>query len=122
MKNNKLILEFLGRKGKFFSNLYTFKGLYGLIGDTWIGADNAKFDSSWDWLMIVVEKIESIKCHINGRIGVYISSNTCTIQSTKLFQGDSSDKYYNESTLETKIKSTYDAVVKFIKYYNNLNK
>jgi transcription antitermination factor NusA-like protein len=79
------------------------------------------YDIDWNALIPVVEKIEAIKCPINIKIGVYISSNSCRIESTKLFMSDRNDRYMGESILETKLDATYDAIIKFIKYYNKLN-
>lgn len=46
-------------------------------------------NNDWEQLMSVVEKIESLQDEYQGRFGVHIVSNTCTIQSlgqTKKFQ------------------------------------
>ena len=76
------------------------------------------FHSSWDWLMPVIEKIDTIEDSLNGKFGVYISSNRCTIQSTKLFMSDSNKRYYSQTYADTKFEATYKVVVKFIKWYN----
>ena len=83
--------------------------------------DIYQYDRDWNWLMAVVEKIESIKDSYHGRFGVYISSNSCTIQSTN-FRPDKRipepPHYYNNIVLDSKIESTYYAVVEFINFYN----
>ena len=92
---------------------------------------NLKYHSSWDWLMPVVEKIESIHDKHHGYFGVHISSNTCSIQGTNLWKSlllaipfDASKPYgpvYCSDTnaiFDTKIESTWYAVVSFIKWYN----
>jgi hypothetical protein len=98
-KNNRIIAEFMGMDDNI----------------------EYKFNNSWDCLMEVIEKIESIKDHYHGRFGVYINSNSCTIQSTN-FRPDkpisNSPHYYSDSVLDTKIKSTYNEVFKFINFYN----
>lgn len=79
-----------------------------------------KFDTSWGWLMTVVEKIESINDTHHGYFGVYISSNSCTIQGTK-FRSDKIAEppvYFSTVTLNTKFDATYYCVVKFIEWYN----
>lgn len=82
------------------------------------------YHSSWDWLMPVVEKIEKIHNDHHGYFGVYISSNQCTIQGTKLNLALKNPEYgfvYLSDTnaiFDTKIKSTWFAVVEFIKWYN----
>jgi hypothetical protein len=58
-KNNKLIAEFMGRKGKHNPELYTWKGITVLTDDIWFYVSDAKFHKSWDWLMPVIKKIDS---------------------------------------------------------------
>lgn len=82
-----------------------------------------EYHENWDWLMPVIEKIESIYDDFHGYFGVYISSNSCTIQGTKLNTTIENPHYayYNSECRETKIESTYHAVVLFIKWYNQNN-
>ena len=109
IKNNRLIAKFLKwdvnslttiPKNLHLSNLELDNGEFLEL----------KFDSDWNWLMAAVEKIE-----ITNKINEGV------------------DDFYNvtigygiECTIEhickcnhTKIKSTYDAVVEFIEWYNN---
>ena len=86
---------------------------------------NSLDSDDWKWLMPVVEKIESIYDEHHGYFAVYIGGNSCTIQGTKL----KLDKitrppvYFNDVVLSTKIKSTYQAIVTFIEWYDkNLKK
>ena len=130
-ENNKLIVEFLGWEKV---GIYTYKSLYiteeqpdfdnrqmETINTFSILWDEMKFNSDWNWLMEVVEKIESIKDSYHGRFGVYISSNSCTIQSTN-FRPDkpipNPPHYYDNIVLNTKIESTYYSVLNFINFYN----
>ncbi len=87
-----------------------------------VNIESAKYHSSWDWLMPVVEKIEKIEDPHHGHFGVYISSNGCSIQATNL----RTDKpmadpphYFNDVVLDTKIKATWYAVIQFIQWYKN---
>lgn len=70
-----------------------------------------KYHSSWDWLMPVIEKIESLD---------YI--DYCQIQSTKtlggVFYSTYISKTFNTTSYESKIKSVYNAVIKAINYHN----
>ena len=68
---------------------------------------NLDYSGSWDWLMPVVEKIETLGyfCMINKWTSVYTGSDGERIQVTTV-EGKS------------KIKNTYKAVVEFIKWYN----
>lgn len=83
--------------------------------------DIYQYDKDWNLLMKVVEKIESIKDLYHGRFGVYISSNSCTIQSTN-FRPDkpipNTPHYYDDVVLNNKIESVYNAVIRFINFYN----
>jgi hypothetical protein len=84
MNDNKLIAEFMGRGGTFNHDKTMI--CTGIYPDT---MTLMKYDTSWDWLMPVVEKIEEQ----NELIGAHI--------------------------LSTDIGKTYKEVVRFIKEYNN---
>lgn len=132
-ENNKIIAEFMGlNKTKMFFNLKT--GNYVKketddcdikVVDVYLKNNkpivNFYYHSDWNWLMEVVEKIESIKDSYHGRFGVYISSNSCTIQSTN-FRPDkpipNPPHYYDNIVLNTKIESVYYSVINFINFYN----
>ena len=85
-----------------------------------------KYHKSWDWLMPVVEKIESLYDEHHGYFGVHISSNSCSIQGTNLHLSINNPEYGSVYTsdpnavFETKIESTYYAVTQFIKWYKTL--
>lgn len=104
--DNELIVDFMGGY---------HKGL--LRGVDW---DVAMYDKSWDWLMPVVEKVESIWDDYHGYFGVHINSNSCTIQGTKLRTNPENyhPAYFADYTLGSKIESTYAAIVVFIIWYN----
>lgn len=124
--NNKLIVDFLelrpcvecdNKNGQYYycswygkpteSNLHYFK------------PDEMKYHWHWNWLMNVVDKIESTWHDEHGFFGVYISSNSCTIQGTKFRVDKSPAKpvYYNQLVLKDKLQSTYVAVINFISWY-----
>lgn len=74
----------------------------------------AKYHTSWDWLMSVVEKIESIE---NSRFGVCIDCTFVIItdygeNEEELIQTD----IYPDNE-DTKISITHDAVYQFITWY-----
>ncbi len=81
------------------------------------------FRHDWKWLMKVVEKIESIYDNHHGYFGVYIISNSCTIQGTKLnlalkdLKGYGS-VYFSDNYNDTKILATWDACDKFLEWYD----
>lgn len=77
----------------------------------------------WRVLMEVVEKIESIYDKHDGFYGVYINSNSCTIQGTNMWRYQQNPEYGTVYMInivqETKLQSTYEAVVSFIQWHNN---
>jgi hypothetical protein len=108
-EGNKLIVTFMG----YLPNDYFKSTDYesGLPAAGWIQkADELSFTTSWDCLMPVIEKIESLKHP------VYISSNSCVIYEKvgKNF-GWVIDQYG-----KTKIEATWNAIVEFIKSNNKL--
>ena len=101
-KNNKLIAEFMGCTHPF--NEITDATLYNVSHGTF-ELSELRYDASWDWLMPVVQKIESLGYvfTIQGgkaEYGEMISETRCFIA-------------------ENKRSSTYKAVVEFIKDQNN---
>jgi len=115
-ENNRLIDEFVGAKISIGGNVVTLnhEGI-----EQSQSVKNIKYHSSWNCIMPVIEKIESIKDDHHGRFGVYINSNNCHIQSTKFRSIETNQNYYfADYTLETKLLSTYQAIVEFIKWYN----
>ena len=98
MKNNKLIAEFMGyevKHGKCYSPKYND----GTIAPM-------QFDRSWDWLMPVVEKIESLGYWVNRNDGdITISNKSDMVVVTPMSSGG--------------IDMMYKAVVEFIKEYND---
>jgi len=55
IENNIKIAEFLHRRGKDKKHLFWFYDER--TGKSWHTAENLQFDTSWDWLMPVVEKM-----------------------------------------------------------------
>jgi hypothetical protein len=76
--------------------------------------DDLEFHTSWDWLMPVVEKIESLGFGVN-----ILVSNTISIinmgweQNIKLPY-----KILNTYPHDSKFEAVYKAVIEFIKWYN----
>ena len=128
-KNNKIIAEFL--KWDFDELSETFETPFLKLVEPQAFGDEQfscklqdfelDFNNDWNWLMAVVDKIESIKDSYHGRFGVYISSNSCTIQSTN-FRPDkpisNPPHYYDNLVLNNKIESTYYSIINFINFYN----
>jgi len=104
LEKNKLIAEFMNYPQSGIDNkdpyYYAMKHCF----------DNnlMKYHSSWDWLMPVVEKIESLGLNTKIYTGhTTIASRDASFISQKL----------NDS----KIEATYEAVVEFIKWFNTLS-
>ena len=127
-ENNIIIAKFMGKDLPYLNNKGNWEYFVkdaGLINSPNIKDINKflnfNYNSDWNWLMEVVEEIESIKDSYHGRFGVYISANSCTIQSTN-FRPDkpipNPPHYYDNIVLNTKIESTYYSVLNFINFYN----
>jgi len=72
----------------------------------------AKYDTSWDWLMPVVEKIEYL-----GHT-VHVAKNDVAVKERNTISSPSVCFIQGKWEL-TKIEAVYKAVVEFIKWYNN---
>lgn len=91
------------------TNLFT-----GGLGDLMM-LENCLFNSSWDWIMMVVEKIENIK-DVEGcySFTIDIKRDWCAVNRNNLV-GDTLivTSFHNE-----KLKSTFKACVEFVNWYN----
>ena len=104
---NKLIAEFMGFElqnnpnERWFNQWFTKETLNKPYNSR---IEILHFDTDWNWLMEVVEKVESL-----GVI-VEIRENVCYISPFP-------NNYICELK-DTKLQATYKAVVEFIKWYN----
>lgn len=126
-EKNKLIAEFMGAKyvGGMSSEsndpMYHFDTKPSFHPDHWHTFDfqivHMLYDSSWDWLMPVVDKIESLG--FNTHI-VSINTHIVNIKSGKkcLMHIYNFDGFAISETGKNKIEIVYTNVVKFIKWYN----
>ena len=112
---NKVIAEFMEYE---ITEMETYRE-FRKDGYLWY-ENEIKYHSSWDWLMPVVEKIESIYDDFHGYFGIYIGGNGCTVQGTKFRPDVAMPRYvyYDEVTLATKIEATHKVVYNFIIWYN----
>lgn len=117
IEGNKLIAEFMDGYKRYYSDTLGMVWDHEYYTPPLAGGkcdEDLKYHSSWDWLMPVVEKIESLKfdVRINGVTdhagGLHQS---CYIEDWK---SDDVAKYHSSS----KIESVYKAVVEFIKWHN----
>src|SRR5690554_5121319 len=102
-----LIAEFMGYDtSRIVSELpVDDRGNYTDENGKWVYIQSLQYRYSWDHLMKVVEKIESL-----GH-GVTIYRNGCHINDVKLFG-------VNGFNHKSKIEQTYSAVVEFIEWFN----
>ena len=104
VNDNKLIAEFMEWK---IDNSFPDKDKVYRLGKRIELGNTFKFHSSFEWLMPVVEKIESLGYEVS------IISNECEI-------GTEGYKYTQISLVkdDNKLRCVYKAVVEFINYYN----
>ena len=98
VESNKLIAEFM-QKGSEGFGLYDYNGCHYKVNEL-------MFHTSWDWLMLVVEKIESTETE-NGYYDVRLHVN-----ETKIV--DDHFNYIIECHGGNRLENTYLAVVDFI--------
>tara|TARA_Y100000356_G_scaffold120859_1_gene113710 strand:- start:137 stop:442 length:306 start_codon:yes stop_codon:yes gene_type:complete len=98
--NNKVIAEFMG--------VYSEESGYDY---TKIGNKGVSYHKSWDWLMPVVDKMESMGCVVKHHHGDCI-----------VYKIDEKENYrcIIEMIGLNKLESTYKAVVEFIKNQETL--
>ena len=122
MENNKLIAEFMGFSTQ--SDAIDERTMAYYVGDIITNADNTnnenednvfhpddmKFNSSWDWLMSVVEQIENF-----GYEFIIVESRCYVKHNTD----HSIKELFHIETIGSKIDTTHKAVVEFISKYNN---
>lgn len=137
IENNKLIAEFYGaiyKEDDCGDMGYFFEKPFYENWHTAFKAEALKFHTSWDWLMPVVEKIEGLsvagidieayseeKRPCEWQFTVSIENGGCTIHRDVLPQyGGTEDDFLNlySCLKDDKLKSTYEAVITFINWYN----
>ena len=108
LNGNKLIAKFMGLKTGKELGKDRWQNDYFDISNTINGQRNELllFDTSWDWLMPVVEKIEFHSAHL-----VEIGLHSCTIKNVDL-------TWVHTSQGNSKIEAVWLACVEFIKWHN----
>ena len=106
MEDNKLIAEFMGMK-------YSDKRSFNNGEWTQSVRSLSKFQTSWDWLMPVVDKIESFEDE--NRCAKYnVNMLQCWVE---IINNDTSEEIVEAEGIN-KRQATYKAVVEFIKHIN----
>ena len=101
LENNKLIAEF---EGHMINYGFNKEGVL-LLGHH-ISANDLLYDSSWDWLMLVVGKIEGLGYWFDRIRGdVWLKDDNGTVIINNQFHSGGIEAYYK-------------VVVEFIKWYN----
>ena len=126
IENNKIIAEFMGAKEiitETTHRIYKEFEMYGIIESIedredikhFYQPEEMLFNSDWNWLMEVVEKIEETE----------IENNILMLESIgneAKFIYDDGCRFLNSNIGETKIEAVYNACIEFIKWYNEQNK
>ena len=120
LEGNNLIAEFMGLtpnphdNGKTWA-MHTEMTDGVLYGDNWI---NLFYDSSWDYIMPVVEKISTLKFRY-GRF----STKIVTLSREPYCRIDSTAKSFRNSTYKQTplIMAVFETVVDFLKWFNEQN-
>ena len=108
MKDNKLIAEFMGMTyGDPNDNSVMIQMTH--QGNEVVPIESMEYHSSWDWLMPVVEEIESMGYE------VIIAESRCKIKHNT---DHSIDELLNVDIIGTKQAAVYQAVLEFIKQLN----
>lgn len=115
VESNKLIVEFMGYSRTIFMGGAKDNGSYYVEIPNYfhdhVIPDDLKFHSDWDWLMQVVEKIESLN------FVVQVHLNSCFIKEREHFINNKAI-WRGKNHAKTKIEAVYNACVEFIEWYN----
>lgn len=114
-ESNKLIAEFMGATYTVDDyGDYGYKFEKPVFGEwhTMFQASALKYHTSWDWIMSVVEKIESIGMKVN------IFTDRCDVRGWYEYAPNSTARYEAFNHSSNKIDATYQAVTDFIQWYN----
>jgi hypothetical protein len=132
MNKDTLIAEFMGWK---IDNSFPDKNkVWRSPGNNIELESTMKFSLSWDWIMPVIEKIESLDLSewmykwegIDGETEYNFEGISVEIEKTScwIYINLSLDPYWtiNEKTskvkYETKLEAVYESVIEFIEWYN----
>ena len=106
IENNRLIAEFLGYNEEIVNDevYFTLPDMLESLSD-----EELHYHSDWNWLMEVVEKIESINFVVNIREG-----------HVSILNNGSKPPFYTKSDFveESKKEAVYNTCIEFIKWYN----
>lgn len=110
MNDNKLIAHFMGAKVVQSKDSLAKRWVcedYNLLHNKLYLTNQLKYNTSWDWLMPVIKKIEELF----GEEYQVITINGCSCKIETPYN-------YIEFEELTKLEAVYKTVVEFIKWYN----
>jgi len=82
-----------------------------------------RFCNSWNAIMSVVDKIESLTSESGGKYLIIIGGhNQCQIIDQHFRSDETPYYYFNDATESTKLLAVYVAAVNFIQWYNQKEK
>ena len=116
IKENMLLAEFLGWKEQTDQTerwFGTFRTLDGIVHKN-TNLEPLLFHNDWNWIMLVVEKINTIE---GGRFTFQIMSMDVEIHD--YLKGGLYIDFFSGNTPDQLIKSVYEACVEFVKKYND---
>ncbi|KYG76413.1 hypothetical protein AWW68_19395 [Roseivirga spongicola] len=121
-QGNRLIAEFMGAE-RYAPNDFDIHGCATLDvteqeGKHFFNPSEMKYHSSWDWLMPVVEKIESINSIKDQSTTDYFFQATNFIQNYTASIMSRDNLLIVEAEGEARIDASFNAVVEFIEWYN----
>lgn len=111
-------------------DLESFRHVF-LVNGYWLPKSKLKYHTSWDWLMPVVEKIESLcmwvtigsdKVDIYWNGGIPVSMPNLTSFDDICVTFDCEWSKHAKPDASSKIEAVWKAVVRFIKWFNEQNK
>lgn len=109
-ENNILLAEFMGWALVENNSLWKWKDKQGSkICD---GGESLKFHNDWNWLMQVIDNIESLDCCDFIKISATYIEIQARLRKGVIFRPTFFDVW------DSRIKSTYLACVMFVKWYN----
>lgn len=113
IEGNKLIAEFMGWKHLPADKFVKFARFE--IGEEGEQMSNPKYHSSWDWLMPVVEKIETDASQETGHNEIHITENTCVIFRMSYIKPE-----FKNIDSKSKITAVWKTVVQYTQWYNDI--
>ncbi len=123
MSTNQFIAEFMGFKMQV-EDFHGINIIQDPDGETY-DLGQLKYNTSWDYLMPVVEKIEDLSFNSGYGFSVIIDNWECFIKdrlSGEIIVSVSATASDNKYKSISKIDAVFKAVIEFINWYNNRNK